>query len=395
MKKLLPFVLVVNLFLLGCKEKSSIPLEIANQFVSQMENYKAISYDIDYQIKYFSSVEDTTKISAAVDLVRETSDSIFGGYIWITADSVSTYYNTEALYSINHVTNKIIKYPKKKTAPLTGTNRRALYNTYFLKPGKLINAINDSTNLVTVTKEIHSIGEAWRFKYEINELGDVSQIRKNIWIDEVSLIPFQINYFAESQGEQQYDKWLIKNVIPDNISIDALEERLSSFKKQYELEEFTEKEENQATSLPNGASIPNLKGVTYSDSIVVNLNDFRNKLTLYDIWYIDCPPCVKAIPHLNDLYNKYADLGLKVVGVNPFNNNEKDLKRLPNFLNYNKMDYPIVFVDRAQSKELQVQAYPTFYLVDSKGIVLHSEVGFNEEKAKIFDSQIGEYLKNN
>ena len=116
---------------------------------------------------------------------------------------------------------------------------------------------------------------------------------------------------------------------------------------------------------------------------------------MYDVWYIDCPPCVKAIPHLNDLHDKYAEMGLKVVGVNPFNNNEKDLKRFPNFLNHNKIDYPIVFVDSEESKDLKVQAYPTFYLVDSKGNILHSEIGFNQEKAKVLDKQLDEYLKNN
>lgn len=88
-------------------------------------------------------------------------------------------------------------------------------------------------------------------------------------------------------------------------------------------------------------------------------------------------------------------MGLKVVGVNPFNNNEKDLKRMPNFLSYNKIDYPIVFVDREICKALKVQVYPTFYLVDNQGNILHSEIGFNKEKAKILDEQLNEYLTGN
>lgn len=121
MQKLIPLLLIVNLILTGCKEQIVTPIELANQFIEEHEQYNSVSYDIDYQIKYFNQIEDTTKIKAQVDLIRAPNDSIFGGYIWITADSVSTYYNTEALYSINHVANIIIKFPKEKTSPLIGS----------------------------------------------------------------------------------------------------------------------------------------------------------------------------------------------------------------------------------------------------------------------------------
>jgi len=394
-RKLIPLLCIVNLILTGCKEKNITPIELANQFIEEHEQRSSVSYDIDYQIKYFNQIEDTTKIKAKVDLIRATNDSIFGGYIWITADSVSTYYNTKALYSINHATNTIIKYPKEKTSPLTGSILSELYNTYFLKPNKVKNAIKDSTVLVTLTEEAIAKRNVWKVSYKINDVEDVTNIRKNIWIDKKKLTPTKINYSADSQGESQYNQWNLKNVSFNTTSIEVLEKRLSSAKEKYELEEYQEKEENQVSSLPNGKPLPNLPGVLYSSLNNVKLHDYLDKLTLYDVWYIDCPPCVKAIPHLNELYNKYAEMGLKIVGINPFNNNEKDLKRMPNFLNHNKLDYPIVFVDSEASNDLKVQAYPTFYLVDSKGNVLHSGVGFNEEKAKILDKQLNDYLKNN
>ena len=395
MQKLIPLLLIVNLILTGCKAQIATPIELANQFIEEYEQYSSVSYDIDYQIKYFNQLEDTTKIKAQVDLIRTSNDSIFGGYIWITADSISTYYNTKALYLINHVTNTIIKFPKEKTSQLTGSILRDLYNTYFLKPTRLKKGIQDPATIVTLTEEALAKRNVWKVNYKINDVEDVTNIRKNIWIDKESLIPTKINYSADSQGESQYNQWNLKNVSFNTTSIEVLEKRLSAAKEKYELEEYQERDENQVGSLPNGKPIPNLSGVLYSSLSNVKLHDYLDKLTLYDVWYIDCPPCVKAIPYLNELHNKYAEMGLKVVGVNPFNNNEKDLKRLPNFLSRNKIDYSIVFVDREESKDLKVQAYPTFYLVDSKGNILHSEIGFNQEKAKVLDKQLDEYLKNN
>ena len=101
---------------------------------------------------------------------------------------------------------------------------------------------------------------------------------------------------------------------------------------------------------------------------------------------MDCFPCIKAIPHLNEMYHQYKDKGLRVVGVDPFDNNEKDLKRFPNFLNNNTVDYPIVFIDREEVKNFKVRVYPTFYLVDEKGKVLHSQLGFSEEMTEKIDS---------
>ena len=395
MQKFIPLLLIVNLILTGCKEQVVTPVELANQFIKEYKQYSSVSYDIDYQIKYFNQIEDTTKVTAQVDLIRETNDSIFGGYIWITADSVSTYYNTEALYSINHVVKKIIKYPKEKTSPLTGSILSDLYNTYFLKPTRLKRGIQDPVTIATLTEETLAKRNVWKVNYKINDVQNVANIRKNIWIDKEKLIPTKINYSADSQGESQYNQWNLKNVSFNTTSIEVLEKRLSSAKEKYELEEYQEKEENQVGSLPNGKPLPNLPGILYSSLNNVKLHDYLDKLTLYDVWYMDCPPCIKAIPHLNELYNKYAEMGLKVVGINPFNNNKKDLKRFPNFLNHNKIDYHIVFVDREASNDLKVQAYPTFYLVDNKGNILHSEIGFNQEKAKVLDKQLNAYLKNN
>ena len=57
--------------------------------------------------------------------------------------------------------------------------------------------------------------------------------------------------------------------------------------------------------------MPNLEGIIYSDKSNAKIDDFLDKLTLYDFWYMDCPPCIKAIPLLNELHLKYGDKGLK------------------------------------------------------------------------------------
>lgn len=393
-KRLLTLFLISNLFIIGCKEKNVTPIELANQFIEKYEQHSSVSYDIDYQIKFFGQT-DTNKVRAKVDLIRETSDSIFGRYIWIAEDSVSTYYNTKALYYIDQRREKIIKYPKNKTTQITGTLIDATHRIYFLNPNKLANGVNDSNILVTLTEESISNRDVWKISFDIPDYEDITNTWKDIWIDKKNLTIPQIKYGAESNGENQFNEWVMRNTTFNSITTEDLESRLSKFIELYELEEYQQPPASQLTTLPNGTTIPNLDGITYSDKAGTNLHNFLDKLTLYDVWYMDCPPCIKAIPHLNDLHNKYKNKGLKVVGVNPFNNNEKDLKRMSKFLSNNNIDYPIVFTDHKESQQLKIQFYPTFYLVDHNGKVLHSETGFNEEKAISLDKQLKEYLSKN
>lgn len=395
-QKLIALFFIGSLITISCNKETMTPIKLANQLLEVYEQHSSISYDIDYQIKFFSQTQDTTKVKAKVDLIRETNDSIFGGYIWIDVDvdSVSRYYNTEAVYVIYYAMKKITKFPKKKTSPISGHIIDATHRTYFLKPERLIKGINDPATTATLTEETISKRDTWKVNYKFENYGDVTNSWKNIWIDKENLTVPKINYSADSQGENQYNQWDISNVSFNTITRDDLENRLSNFIEIYEMEEYQEEVETQFKALSNGTAIPNLEGIIYSDKTNVKLHNYLDKLTLYDFWYMDCPPCIKAIPHLNDLYEKYGDMGLKIVGVNPFNNNEKDLNRMPNFLSYNKIDYPIVFIDRDESKQLQIQAYPTFFLVDHRGEILHSEIGFDEEKAKLMDKQLKEYLTN-
>lgn len=41
----------------------------------------------------------------------------------------------------------------------------------------------------------------------------------------------------------------------------------------------------------------------------------EGKVYIVECWATWCPPCIKAVPHMDELYDKYHDKGLEVVGV--------------------------------------------------------------------------------
>src|SRR5436190_1317967 len=67
---------------------------------------------------------------------------------------------------------------------------------------------------------------------------------------------------------------------------------------------------SQAPSLGSTSSITadNPKGSA------IDLNALKGKVVLIDFWATWCGPCVAAIPHVEELYEKYKDKGLVVIG---------------------------------------------------------------------------------
>src|SRR5437879_6396266 len=47
----------------------------------------------------------------------------------------------------------------------------------------------------------------------------------------------------------------------------------------------------------------------------LNIADLRGKVVLVNFWTYGCVNCVNTLPHVVDLYAKYKDRGLVVVGV--------------------------------------------------------------------------------
>lgn len=392
--KLFVTLLVGVLIVVSCHEEQMTPLQLSNKIVKEYSQKKSLSYDINYRIKFFSETIDTHKVSAKIDLIRVESDTIFGGYIWIDADSISRYYNTKAFYLIEHKENKITKFPKNKTSALTSNVINEAHRIYFLDPIRLNNGINDTTNSITITEDELDSNDVWKFRYDFSDNDETNNSWKNIWISKENYTIPKINYSADSHGENQYNQWDLFNLSFDSVTIKDLNIKLQNFIAKYEMSEYDESNDQQLITLSIGAEIPNLDGIVYPDQSTVDLHSYRNKLTLYDFWYIDCPPCIKAIPHLNSIHNKYKEMGLSVVGVNPINNNEKDLKRMPNFLSHNTIEYPIVFIDRKESAELKIPIYPTFYLVDQNGNIIHTELGFDEKSLELLEIELDEYLTN-
>lgn len=126
-----------------------------------------------------------------------------------------------------------------------------------------------------------------------------------------------------------------------------------------------------ATSV--GANFPNLK-LNSTDQI--NKSSFSDhKLTLIDYWATTCKPCIKDLPKLVTLYEKYKDKGVQFISV--ADDIVKDrMDRANRILNENNVSWKNYFdVNQAFLNKLHATGYPLQILVDQNGKIIARKFG--------------------
>ncbi len=115
--------------------------------------------------------------------------------------------------------------------------------------------------------------------------------------------------------------------------------------------------------------LPNFELQDLSNHIKTNYN-YRDKITLINLWFTSCAPCITEIPYLNYLKDIYKDQ-VHFIAIT-FDTKDK----VTQFLTRKSFDFEHL-VDGAKylSEDLANNAFPKLILVDKKGIVRFIENG--------------------
>jgi thiol-disulfide isomerase/thioredoxin len=120
----------------------------------------------------------------------------------------------------------------------------------------------------------------------------------------------------------------------------------------------------------------------------VTLSALKGKVIILDFWATWCPPCRAAIPKLIELYSKYQNQGLLVLGV-ALDDKDKVIKLSQEM----GINYLVLLDDKVTSKNYEIQSIPTLFVFDKKGKQAHKEIGFSEEGFKTIEEKVIELLK--
>jgi thiol-disulfide isomerase/thioredoxin len=395
MKLKIILVFVLSTLFWHCKKENTTPEKELNKVISIIKSKTSISYDLEYRIKYFD-YPDTANLSAKTVIIKEKSDSLFGAYIWYSRkDSIQDYikyYDLNSFYIVHNNKREVIRYNPKKPIPYGFTNNfdGKLLKTYFLQDSSLKKMIQDS---IYKSKVIDENG-----LLKLNIIypdGDevVNQV-KEIFFNKTSNTVRQIIFKAELDNLQEYNEWNISNVNFNNSKAKDLELKFQTITKDYEFKDYQPPSKETNLPLAKGQKVIEFKGQYLSkNKSEFDLANFSENIIILDFWYRTCPPCIKSIPQLNNIYKKYELEGVKLFGINDIDTDSLSRELLIPFRQKENINYPIILTNKSISEKYKIIGYPTLYIINKNGEIEYSKLGYSENLEKEVDSILNKMLK--
>jgi peroxiredoxin len=95
------------------------------------------------------------------------------------------------------------------------------------------------------------------------------------------------------------------------------------------------------------------------------------------------------MPLLNDLRNKYKDVGFEVIAINL----DEDVLLAAKFLKQVNIDYPVVSdIHGIVAKQYKVNGLPTAYIIDAKGTIQLVHKGFKKSDINFIEAVVDKAL---
>lgn len=119
------------------------------------------------------------------------------------------------------------------------------------------------------------------------------------------------------------------------------------------------------------------KGPWINTEQAFSMENLKGKVVLIDFWTYSCINCVRTIPHLGELYDKYEKYGLEIIAIHspefPFERNEDNVRKAIEQLH---IKWPVVLDnDFSQWNAYKNRYWPAQFFIDSNGDIRYFHFG--------------------
>jgi peroxiredoxin len=122
----------------------------------------------------------------------------------------------------------------------------------------------------------------------------------------------------------------------------------------------------------------------------ISLEDYRGDVVYLSFWASWCIPCRQEMPYLAQLWQRHHNAGLQVIGINV----EQDTAAAQQFAKEYDLPFPLAHdPTRTVSKLYHVPGFPTHYIVDRRGRIRFSGLGFNLADAGAVSQEVETLLQ--
>lgn len=368
--------------------------KILKKSSTAISNIKVIQYDIKTSMKYFA--DSDTIVEFGICLLQPIQNDPIGFKLIIEskAHHISYLYNGNVIIMNNN---------SDSTATILDSRK---YGTWAIT-GNWINQLIflplSNISKLTENRDSFKLKSAWILKQDTDkyrnciginlafeDFREIKNMNRIYYIDKTTWLPLKYILEVDADNMHQFLKqeilnfslnqetqlgkicadsfipsfYSVKRSLPDS-NISLMKKRIGGFKNK----------------IAPTWELTGIDGKKYkSDSL-------NSKIVLLDFWYVGCFPCLKSIPILEKIYEKYKNDGLIVLGANIRDTNQVNLRK---FADQRKITYPILINASEVSKIFNVTSYPTLFFIDKNGIIREIEIGFNSNLENTIEKIIKE-----
>jgi thiol-disulfide isomerase/thioredoxin len=289
--------------------------------------------------------------------------------------------------------------PPKKTTVLYSSFREPFISSIdwidtFLKPESL-EELDADTNVSIVfsdTKYQHKPCAKMEITFKHN--GNKVYEKHTYYLDNELFVPLWAKLESFRKGYVYTEELFFSDYEFDQVDIDILKEMRKELIKENKLERAADSKISRVEKLLHiGDKAPIFSGKRYSTGKKFSLDEYiGKKIIIVDFWYTHCPPCVRAMPYLSDLYKEYEEKGLIVLGLNSVDNQPRSMDDLSSFLRKRDLSYPVILTNPSVDIMYKINGYPIMYIIDLDGNIAFVEMGFDKERFETLKARVDEMV---
>lgn len=129
---------------------------------------------------------------------------------------------------------------------------------------------------------------------------------------------------------------------------------------------------------PTNAPMPELRGISpWLNSEPLTIASLKGNVVLLQFWTFGCINCQRTLPSLVGWHRRYADQGLKILGVHaPEFAYERDVNNIRRALEQYNITYPVPLDNDFQTwRDYNNRYWPHLFLADRDGFLRYDRIG--------------------
>ncbi len=349
--------LILVVITVGCKKKEKVDAGyVVARFKELADSIRKVAYHA-HRIDTFPRGQTVWNNRGMALIEKDSSDELFGFSFYAKRDDVAKafIYDKGMQFEVND-SSRTYQMSRASHGFLGSPGGQMIYhNLFFLDSIYKSRVLEETESRFILT-----------YQFDDDTVYNVSDIVKVVELSKNSFFPVQTTITSKVAGFESFSQTVLTDVRINK----QVQNSIKGYKNALQIYSVLAPSVRKANQLI-GQKFPQISLPDLLDQDTIDL--MIERLTLIDFWETWCGPCIASLPKVQELKERYSTQ-LNVIGIIS-EDREVALRFIQNkgITYYNFLGSPELL------KSLNVNSWPTYFLIDDQGIVRKEYVGFSEQ----------------